>query len=99
MIIRRAEALTAEDQSFDAVVLSVVLCSVPDPAHTLADIQRALGPDGELRVYEHVRSPGQRARLEGVVTDHWARAGGGCHPSRNTAAALAEAGFDTTQLD
>ena len=42
--------------SADAVVVSGVLCSVPDPGEALAEFRRVLRPGGELRFYEHVRS-------------------------------------------
>ena len=57
----RAEQLPADDAAFDAAVVSLVLCSVPDPATALNEIHRVLRPGGELRFYEHLRSedPGQ----------------------------------------
>lgn len=94
-----ADAIPAADGSFDAAVASLVLCSVPDPARTLAEIGRVLRPAGELRVYEHVRSTGWRGRIEDAITPLWSRAGGGCHPNRNTADAIREAGFSTGDLD
>jgi SAM-dependent methyltransferase len=48
-----AEALPAEDGSFDAVVSMGVLCTVSDPAATLAEARRVLDPTGELRFWEH----------------------------------------------
>ncbi|PZS03141.1 MAG: SAM-dependent methyltransferase [Pseudonocardiales bacterium] len=94
-----ADALPADDQSCNAAVVSLVLCSVPDPAGTLAEIRRVLRPNGQLRVYEHVRSAGWRGRIEDVITPIWSRAGGGCHPNRNTAEAIREAGFTIDDLD
>ena len=49
-----ADALPAEDESFDAAVASLVLCSVPEQALARAEIRRVLRPGGELRFYEHV---------------------------------------------
>ena len=51
-----ADALPAEDSSFDAAVTSLVLCSVPDQQSALGEIARVLKPGGELRFYEHVLS-------------------------------------------
>ena len=50
-----ADDLPFPDESFDAVVASLVLCSVPDQATALAELRRVLRPAGELRFYEHVR--------------------------------------------
>jgi ubiquinone/menaquinone biosynthesis C-methylase UbiE len=46
--------LPAEDESMDAGVASLVLCSVPDQARPLAEFRRVIRPGGELRFYEHV---------------------------------------------
>lgn len=94
-----ADALPAEDGSFDAAVVCLVLCSVPDQAAALAEVRRVLRPGGELRFYEHVRSrrPAlafiQRA-LDRLV---WPRAFGGCHTARDTSAAIGAAGFDVEE--
>jgi ubiquinone/menaquinone biosynthesis C-methylase UbiE len=91
-----AEALPATGGEFDAAVVSLVLCSVPDQDAALRAIRRVLGPRGELRFYEHVisRKPGvarvQRA-LDATIYPFLA---GGCHCARDTGAAIAGAGFE-----
>lgn len=89
-----AEHIPAGDASVDAVVASLVLCSVSEQAPVLAEIRRVLRPGGILAFYEHVRS-GNRvlATVEDVLTPAWQRLAGGCHPNRNTVAAIEEAGF------
>jgi ubiquinone/menaquinone biosynthesis C-methylase UbiE len=49
-----ADQLPVEDESVDAVLASLVLCTVPDPAAALAEARRAIRPGGELRFYEHL---------------------------------------------
>lgn len=96
-----ADHLPAEDGSFDAAVASLVLCTVPDPARALAEIHRVLRPHGELRFFEHVRAetPGL-ARVQRVLdATVWPRCGGGCHLSRDTAAAIEAALFHITDID
>jgi ubiquinone/menaquinone biosynthesis C-methylase UbiE len=90
-----ADALPAEDGSFDAAVASLVLCSVPDQAAALAEIRRVLRPGGELRFYEHVVAGGRLGTAQRRLDDWgiWPRLSGGCHGARDTAAAIAAAGF------
>ena len=80
--------------SADAVVVSGVLCSVPDQGVALAEFRRVLRPGGELRFYEHVRSRrGGFARWQRVVDPIWSRLMGGCRTHRDTVAAIEAAGF------
>jgi len=91
-----ADALPVDDRSADAVVFSLVLCSVPDQGAALAEARRVLKPGGELRVYEHVRaSTPTHARWQDRVNRVWPRFAGGCNCNRDTRAALEAAGFDT----
>jgi ubiquinone/menaquinone biosynthesis C-methylase UbiE len=91
-----ADALPVEDGTFDAAVACLVLCSVPDQGRALAEIQRVLRPDGELRFLEHVVAPDSAAlaRTQRVVDRIFRpRAFGGCHTARDTSAAIAAGGF------
>ncbi len=89
-----AEKLPADDGSFDAAVVSLVLCSVPDQRRALTEAHRVLRSGGQLRFYEHVRSEEpRRAGLQDRVDWIWPHLGGGCHANRDTGAAISEAGF------
>jgi ubiquinone/menaquinone biosynthesis C-methylase UbiE len=95
-----ANALPVDDGGFDAAVASLVLCSIPDAHAALTELRRVLKPDGELRFFEHVRSEKPWfGLLEDAITPLQSRIGGGCHPNRDTAAAIRAAGFDIQELD
>jgi ubiquinone/menaquinone biosynthesis C-methylase UbiE len=91
-----AGQLPAADQSFDAGVASLVLCSVPDQPRALAELRRIIRPGGALRFYEHViADPPVWARLQRLAdATFWPRVAGGCHLSRDTEAAIEQAGFE-----
>jgi ubiquinone/menaquinone biosynthesis C-methylase UbiE len=91
-----ADALALADGEMDAAVASLVLCSVPDQARALAELQRVLRPGAELRFYEHVIARCQPMRTILRLADHsglWPAIAGGCHPARDTGAGIEAAGF------
>jgi ubiquinone/menaquinone biosynthesis C-methylase UbiE len=90
-----ASELPAEDASQDAVVASLVLCSVRDQGEALSEMRRVLKPGGELRFYEHVVAQKPfPARLQRIAdATFWPRVAGGCHMARDTLPAIERAGF------
>jgi ubiquinone/menaquinone biosynthesis C-methylase UbiE len=95
-----AEALPVPDGACDAVVASLVLCTVIDLEGALAEVRRVLRPGGKLRFYEHVRATDPRlARWQDRLERPWGWLVGGCHPNRDTVAAIAAAGLQVVQLD
>lgn len=89
-----AERLPLPDASVDTVVCTLVLCTVPDPAAALAEIKRVLRPDGRLLLLEHVlASDPALQRVQHRIEPVWSTVGGGCHLTRDTAAAVQAAGF------
>jgi ubiquinone/menaquinone biosynthesis C-methylase UbiE len=89
-----AEALPFPDGSFDTVVSTFVLCTVPDQEAALDEVRRVLRPGGRLLFIEHVRAAGSMARWQDRLEPLWRRLLGGCHPNRDTVAAIEEAGFE-----
>jgi ubiquinone/menaquinone biosynthesis C-methylase UbiE len=95
-----AEALPAPDGAVDAVVASLVLCTVTDLDQALAETRRVLRPGGKLRFYEHVRATDPRlARWQDRLQRPWGWLVGGCHPNRDTVATITAAGLRLVQLD
>ncbi|HWV58299.1 MAG TPA: class I SAM-dependent methyltransferase [Longimicrobiales bacterium] len=94
LVAARVEALPFRDDAFDTVISSLVFCSVTDPAAGLAELQRVLRDDGELRMLEHVRARSRTlAWAQDRIQPLWTRAMGGCHPNRDTEGAIVRAGF------
>lgn len=93
-----ADALPGADGEFDAAVVSLVLCSVPDQLTALNEIRRVLRPGGELRFYEHVISPHPwEARAQRLLdATIFPTVAAGCHCARDTDAAIRQAGFTIT---
>lgn len=89
-----AEALPFPGGSFDTVVSTLVLCTVPDQAAALDEVRRILRPGGRLLFIEHVRAAGSMSRWQDRLEPLWRRLFGGCHPNRDTVAAIEEAGFE-----
>ena len=89
-----AGRLPVDSGTADAVVFSLVMCSVPDLTAALAEAQRVLRPGGEVRFYEHVRSRFvPLALVEDLVSPLWMRWAGGCALNRDVVAELVGAGF------
>ena len=62
-----AEALPFPDVRFDTVVVTLGLCTIPDPRAAVAEARRVLRPGGRLLLWEHVRSPVLPVRLVQMV--------------------------------
>lgn len=96
-----AERLPLPDASVDAVVTTLVLCSVPDPARALAEARRVLHPGGRLVFVEHVAAPdGSRLRrFQRLLRTPWGVVADGCRPDRDTEATLRAAGFAHLEVE
>lgn len=95
-----AEKLPFPDGSFDTVVVTLVLCTVPDQPAALAEIKRVLKPDGRLLFLEHVRANHpDLAKWQDRWERPWRFLGDGCHCNRDTVAAISAAGFKLGQVE
>ncbi len=94
-----AEDLPYDDESFDAVVSTLVLCTVDDQPRALRELRRVLRPGGRLLFIEHVRSDEEKlARLQDRMLPINRRIAHGCHCNRPTLDGIRDAGFEVTEL-
>lgn len=96
-----AEALPFADESFDTVVGTYVLCTVPDPGRALAEVVRVLAPGGRLLFLEHVHAGEGTAlgRIQDLVELPHRYLAAGCHPNRRTAALLEASELEIERLE
>ncbi len=100
VIVAPAERLPAEDSSIDTVVVTLVLCTVGDLPATLDEIARVLKPGGRLLFIEHVRSDDPRvARKQDRYERPWRFVAHGCHPNRDTVAAIDASPLRMSELE
>jgi SAM-dependent methyltransferase len=95
------EALPIEDQSMDAVVSTLVLCSIHNLPASLAEIRRVLKPGGKFVFIEHVAAePGSGLRrMQNFVRPLWSLLADGCHPNREIWRRLEEVGFAQLEIE
>jgi ubiquinone/menaquinone biosynthesis C-methylase UbiE len=99
-ILAPAEELPFADASFETVVSTLTLCTVGDLAAALAEARRVLVPGGRLLFLEHVRAEDERdARRQDRLAPLWRRVGHGCHPNRDTLAAIEAAPFSVERVE
>lgn len=93
-----AMALHFANASFDTVVTSCTMCSVPDPIRALKELHRVLRPGGRILMFEHVRS---RNRILGLTLDvmTFLTRRLGTEMNRDTIGNVLKAGFRITRID
>ncbi|DAA29678.1 thiol S-methyltransferase TMT1B [Bos taurus] len=89
------------DGSMDAVVSTLVLCSVESPKRVLQEVRRVLRPGGVFFFWEHMAEPrGSWAFLwQQVLEPTWKHIGDGCHLTRETWRDLENAQFSELQVE
>jgi ubiquinone/menaquinone biosynthesis C-methylase UbiE len=95
-----AEELPFEDDSFDTVVCTLVLCTVRDPVRSLAEVRRVLRPGGRFLFLEHVRAeePGL-ARWQDRLAPPWRWVNRGCNLNRPTPELIRRSGFESVEIE
>ncbi|MQA99111.1 MAG: methyltransferase domain-containing protein [Actinobacteria bacterium] len=88
------------DDSADAIVIALMLCSVPDQRRALSEVRRVLRPGGHFRCVEHVRDEegSRNARFQDRWNPLYTRVSGGCNWNRRTLDSIVEAGFEVRSV-
>jgi ubiquinone/menaquinone biosynthesis C-methylase UbiE len=94
-----AERLDFADESFDTVVCTYGLCTIPDDAAAIREAKRVLRPGGKLLLAEHVRSPNPIVRAIERVVDPIAHRLGGDHMLREPLDHLSAEGFEVDEVE
>ena len=96
-----AEDLPFDEAEFDAVICTLVLCSVTSPDRALAEIYRVLKPGGTLYFLEHVIAPEGTVlrQFQRILCPVWQLLADGCRPDRNTSQWLNTAGFSHVEME
>jgi SAM-dependent methyltransferase len=91
--------IEAEDSSYDAVLSTFTLCSIPDLDKALSEILRVLKPGGNLHFLEHGLSPEPRvAAWQRRLEPAQRVVAGGCHLTRQMPDLMTAAGLTVSDL-
>lgn len=94
-----AEKIPLPAASFDTVLVTYTLCTIPDALAALREMRRVLAPGGRLLFCEHGRAPDESVRRwQNRLQPLWGPLAGGCHLGRDIPALLQEAGFQLPEL-
>lgn len=95
-----AEQIPLADESVEAVIASLVLCTVSDPARSLAEIRRVLRPGGRLWCIEHVAAAEGTtlALAQRLLRRPWRWLFEGCETQRHTEKLLRAGGFESVEV-
>jgi SAM-dependent methyltransferase len=94
------QSLPFADNSYDAALSTLTLCTIPDIAAALGELRRVLKPGGTLHFVEHGLAPDESVRRwQHRVEPIQKRLLGGCHLTRPIIDLLETAGFTITEVD
>ncbi len=94
-----AEQIPMQDASFDSIVCTYTLCTIPDPHKALEEMRRVLKPGASLIFCEHGQAPDASvARWQARLNPIWRPLAGGCNLDRPVPKLLADAGFNVQDM-
>jgi ubiquinone/menaquinone biosynthesis C-methylase UbiE len=95
-----AEKLPFDSESFDSVVCTLTLCSIPDVAASLAEVRRVLKPGGQFLFCEHGLHPDPGiSKWQNRLNPVWKKVFDGCHINRDITRLVQNAGLSLGPVD
>jgi ubiquinone/menaquinone biosynthesis C-methylase UbiE len=95
-----AERIPFDASTFDTVLVTYSLCTIPDPLAALGEMRRVLRPGGRLIFCEHGLAPDPSVRRwQDRLTPLWSKIAGGCRLNRDIPALLQESGFQSRDME
>lgn len=99
-MLASAEELPFEDNSFDSIVITYALCTIPDADKALKEMKRVLKSTGIFLFCEHGMAPDKGVRfVQSTLNPVWKQFSGGCNLNRNIPQLIKESGFKIVQLE
>ena len=94
------EQIPLDSESFDTVLMTFTLCTIPDAQRALREIARVLKRGGQLLFCEHGAAPDAGVRRwQNRINPLWRRLAGGCHLNRDIPGLIRRGGFEITRMD
>ena len=95
-----AENIPKDNNSFDTVVITYTLCTIPDVNMAFEEIRRVLKPNGKLIFCEHGKAPDEAIqRWQNMINPIWKRLGGGCNLNRDIPSIIKRNGFHLNKME
>jgi ubiquinone/menaquinone biosynthesis C-methylase UbiE len=95
-----AENIPLANNSFDTVVITYTMCTIPDLEKAFSEIKRVMKPTGKLLFCEHGKAPENRIqKYQNIINPFWKRIGGGCNLNRDIPTLIENNGFIIENLE
>jgi ubiquinone/menaquinone biosynthesis C-methylase UbiE len=99
-VLAGAESIPEDSGSFDTVVVTYTICSLPEPEPAFREVARVLRPGGRMLFCEHGAAPDASVRRwQDRLNPIWRRFSGGCQLNRDVPGLIREGGFDIEGLE